>query len=231
MSYILHIETATDICSVALGKSGELIREHHATEIRMHISSLSVLIDEILGQEQLTYRDLAAIAVSTGPGSYTGLRVGYATAKGLAIGLEIPIIEVDTLYSIAWGMKQVCRSPVSLFVPMIDARRMEVYSAQYDENLQRVKDAAPWILDENSLSDLLERYDTVAFGGNGAFKVEDLFFEVSVDKVLLFSQIECNSTYLVAPAWRLYTTNKWADTAYCEPRYIKPPNITKPKIK
>lgn len=214
---------------MALGKAGALIQELHTTEARQHISHLSLLIDELLAAQALSYKDLSAVAVSNGPGSYTGLRVGYATAKGLCLALDIPLIEVDTLYSIAWGMKHQDGVSADVYIPMIDARRMEVYSAQYDSSLVETQAASPWILDKASIEALVEQYDSIAFGGNGAFKIRKLALEVVEHKKMIVSNIECNASFLIAAAWQKYEAGVLADLAYCEPRYLKPPNITKPK--
>jgi tRNA threonylcarbamoyladenosine biosynthesis protein TsaB len=207
-----------------------LVLELRAADARQHISQLSVLIDDLLQSAGFTYTDLDALAVSRGPGSYTGLRVGYATAKGLCLGLDIPLIEVGTLHSIAWGMRQNTLSKVDLYVPMIDARRMEVYSAFYDKNLFEVRPPHAWVLDEKDLRSLIDRYKTVAFGGNAAFKVAKTGLEVINDNNLVISSIECNSAYLIHPAWEIYQSGHFANTAYCEPAYLKPPNITKPQV-
>ena len=229
MSLIIHIESATDICSVALGRDGLLVGEKRALEVRQHISKLSVLIDELLTEQHVTYSDLAAVAVSSGPGSYTGLRVGYATAKGLCLALNIPLIEVDTLYRIAWGMKQQSTLAVDLYVPMIDARRMEVYAAHYNDKLEEIRPAHAWILDQDNVEALLKPYERILFGGNGAFKIKTFELEVSDDKKFIINDIGCNSSFLVDAAWQQYQSGDFGDLAYCEPTYLKPPNITKPK--
>lgn len=231
MTLVLHIETATDICSVSLGVNGDLLEERRTQEARQHISHLSLLIDDLLASQNQTYRDLHAIALSTGPGSYTGLRVGYATGKGLAMALDIPLIEVDTLYSIAWGMKKTSPANIDLFVPMIDARRMEVYTAHFDQELNLVKPAEPWIIDTSSINDIINKHNHIAFGGNGAFKIEQIEIEMTFRKGLFISDTGCDSSFLVANAYRKWQDQNFADVAYCEPRYIKPPNITKPKAK
>lgn len=229
MSLILHIDSATDICSVCLGLNGRLVLEKRAARARQHISQLSVLIQDLLKENQFNYADLQAVAVSSGPGSYTGLRVGYATAKGLCLALDIPFIEVDTLYSLAWGMRNQSERIPDLYIPMIDARRMEVYASYYDQSLQQVRPPHAWILNESNLSDLLQQYKRVAFGGNGAFKVGRIELEANHSTNLIISDISCDSSYMVEGAWQQYQNGQFANLAYCEPRYLKAPNITTPK--
>ncbi len=229
MSFILHIETVTDVCSVSLGRSGALIKEINAPEARQHISLLSVLIDELLHDEQISYKDLAAIAVSTGPGSYTGLRVGYATTKGLCLSLNIPMIKVDTLYSLAWAMRAQHDDNIDLFIPMVDARRMEVYSARYDGQLQVVQPVHAWILNEENVDYLISSGKHIAFGGNGAFKLPQIRPEINHLDHLYIHEIQCNASFLIEAAWNDYLSGQFADLAYSTPTYLKPPNITKPK--
>lgn len=231
MAYILHIETATDICSVALAQDGMLIKEMRANEARQHISHLSTLIDDLLSASGIEYNALSAIAVSAGPGSYTGLRVGYATAKGLCLSIDIPLITVNTLYSLAWSMKNHMKEPTSIdrYIPMIDARRMEVYAAVFDGGLQELKPAHALILDERCIQEWRDRELSYAFAGNGAHKVFDILPEVSNYKYFIINDLYCDSRALVSSAWDKYKKHDFADLAYDEPLYIKPPNITKSK--
>ena len=136
MNYILNIETATKNCSVSLARNGvTILCKEIAEEGYSHAEKLHVFIEEIIKESQLNIKDLHAVAVSKGPGSYTGLRIGVSTAKGLCYALGIPLISVDTLAVLAAAVKQ----NDGLIVPMIDARRMEVYSAVFDKNHQKIK--------------------------------------------------------------------------------------------
>ncbi|WP_321539460.1 tRNA (adenosine(37)-N6)-threonylcarbamoyltransferase complex dimerization subunit type 1 TsaB [Flavobacterium piscinae] len=151
MPYILNIETSTKNCSVALAKDGEAVVCKEIAEMGYsHAEKLHVFIEEILSEANLQFSDLNAIAVSQGPGSYTGLRIGVSAAKGLCYALDIPLIAVDTL--------EVLASQISieegLIIPMIDARRMEVYSAIFDKNYQKIRDTKAEILTQESFSEL-----------------------------------------------------------------------------
>ncbi len=228
MAHILHLETATDVCSVALGVSGEYVAGKSLLEGRQHISQLSSLCDQVLHQAGSSYHALNAIAVSEGPGSYTGLRVAFATAKGLAVGLNIPIIGVSTLLSLAYAMRR-HQGEVDMYVPMLDARRMEVYTAQYDQDLNSIEPVHAAILDDNYCKKLLQSNKRLCFAGNGAFKMEKVLHESESHKSIIINKLECNARHLIDLAWYYYQSNTFLDTAYCKPFYLKPPNITKPK--
>lgn len=230
MGVILHIETATDICSVALGENGVLLKEIRANEPRAHISSLSTLLEELIEDDKYSAKLISAFAVSSGPGSYTGLRVGYATAKGLCLALNIPLIEVSTLYSLAHGMNMQINYTPDLIVPMIDARRMEVYTAMYDSMLNEIKSPHPWILNDESVTDLLEKYDRIVFGGDGAHKMKDIVERIdTAGKSIEVRSTQCNSAFLIEPAWKKFGKEDFSDLAYSSPFYLKPANITVPK--
>ena len=231
MATILHIETATAVCSAAIAKSGELVLERGVSEPRQHISQLSPLVQKTLETIDMTYGELDAIAVSRGPGSYTGLRVGYATAKGLCLGLDIPLIEVDTLYSLAWGMKHQQGFDLDIYLPMIDARRMEVYCAHFDHQLNEIRPHQAWIVTAEDVLGLVASGKSIGFCGNGAFKVGLCSLELEEYNNLFINELNCNSSLLVARAWAHYQAGRFADLAYAEPFYLKPPNITTPRKK
>ena len=164
MSYILNIETATKNCSVALAKDGKTILcREIAEEGFSHAERLHVFIEEIIKEAEITFQDLSAIAVSQGPGSYTGLRIGVSAAKGLCFALEIPLIAIDTLQVLASQVKV----SKGLIIPMIDARRMEVYSAIFSPNFDNKRTVQAEIITENSFQDLQE---TLYFVGDCAEK-------------------------------------------------------------
>jgi len=232
MAYIIHIETSTDICSVALAESGQLVQEVRAEEPLMHISKLSTLIDDLLHHHQVSYGNLAAVVISTGPGSYTGLRVGYATAKGLCLACSIPLIEVDTLYSLAWGLREAAQQHTDArYISMIDARRKEVYAAFFDAKLAVTKAPHPLILNTEVISSLMDDSVTYIIGGNGAHKVSEILPEVNESKNLIISDLGCDASFLIDQAWSMFVNEEFSDLAYCEPLYIKPPNITVSKKK
>ena len=164
MAYILNIETATKNCSVAIAQDGEtLLCKQIAESGYSHAEKLHVFIEELLLELQLNYKDLNAIAVSQGPGSYTGLRIGISAAKGLCYALDIPLIAVDTLEILARQL-QVSEGYI---VPMIDARRMEFYSAIFDAKYQKVRETQAEIITEDSFTTL---EGTVCFVGDSTEK-------------------------------------------------------------
>ena len=170
MASILNIETSTSVCSVALGSEGQIIDHYENYDGQTHATLLSQFIKDALdcvARKELT---LDAIAVSIGPGSYTGLRIGLSQAKGLAFGLDIPLIGINTLHILTVSaLFQEFFDDDVLFVPMIDARRMEVYTAVYNSALEPILEPQPMILDEHSFESLLEEKHLV-FIGNGAKK-------------------------------------------------------------
>lgn len=213
MAYILNIETSTKNCSVALAKEGEMIVCREIAEMGYsHAEKLHVFIEETLTEANLKFSDLKAIAVSQGPGSYTGLRIGVSAAKGLCYALEIPLIAVDTL--------EVLASQISIeegvIVPMIDARRMEVYSAIFDKNHQKIRDIKAEILNEESFSDMNE---TIYFVGDSSQKAKTLLQKdnfVFVDDVIYPS-----AKQMTKKSYTLFANNRFEDVAYFEPFYLK----------
>lgn len=213
MEYILNIETATKNCSVALAKEGKtIICKEIAEEGYSHAERLHVFIEEIIKEAGITLKDLAAIAVSQGPGSYTGLRIGVSAAKGLCYALDIPLIAVDTLQTLA---SQVTVSS-GLIVPMIDARRMEVYSAIFTPNFEKIRAVHAEIITENSFSDMQE---TLYFVGDCAEKCRPVLTKenfVFLDEIKYPSANEMSFL-----SFRKYKKNDMVDVAYFEPYYLK----------
>lgn len=213
MTYILNIETATKNCSVALAKDGEILFcEEIAEEGYSHAEKLHVFIQSVLEKASLSFKDLSAVAVSQGPGSYTGLRIGVSSAKGLCLALSIPLIAVDTLQVLAAQVKV----NSGLIVPMIDARRMEVYTAVFDAHLQKLSVVKPEILTENSFQDLQE---TVYFIGDCAEKAKTVLKKenfIFLEKVIYPSARE-----MALLSFNLFQQNKVESVAYFEPFYLK----------
>jgi tRNA threonylcarbamoyladenosine biosynthesis protein TsaB len=170
MSLILSLETSTHLCSVALHQNGQLIAASDVRIEQSHASKLAVLIDDLKKSAGIELNDLKAVAVSSGPGSYTGLRIGTSTAKGLCYALDIPLISVNTLDLLAYQINKY-NLQKSLLVPMLDARRMEVYCQVVDADLQVIRPVEAKIIDELSFADLLE-HKQILFFGNGADKCE-----------------------------------------------------------
>lgn len=175
MSIILHIETATSVCSVAVSKNSKLLSLKENFDGNSHSGLITVLIQEAIEECHLKTSELDAVAVSKGPGSYTGLRIGVSTAKGLCYALDKPLIAVNTLQAMAWGMagiKSSDRPDDQLYCPMLDARRMEVYVAFYDRNNMEIKETSADIIDEYSYMDILSKHEVI-FAGNGSDKCRE----------------------------------------------------------
>ena len=226
MSLILAIETATSVCSVAFARNGNLLSIREITTPNAHSSILTILIEELFREAGLRYADLDAIAVSMGPGSYTGLRIGVATAKGLCYGLDKPLIAIPTLQAMAIGI--IGSSIQHLVCPMIDARRMEVYCAVYNEDLGEVFATDARIIDENSFRELLTSHILI-FAGDGAAKCKP--FLASHPQVRFIDDFQASSQYMISLAEKRFQVNQFEDLAYFEPYYLKDFVAGKPKVK
>lgn len=221
MTYILNIETATKNCSVSLAKNGETVLcKEIAEQGYSHAEKLHVFIEEILKETNVSIQEIKAIAVSKGPGSYTGLRIGVSTAKGLCYALGIPLISVDTLQVLA---KQVAVDN-ALIVPMLDARRMEVYSAVFDANHNKIKEVQAEILTENSYAEITE---AVYFIGDCQEKCQTVLSKNNFH--FLPEIIFPSANEMSALSFEKFTQNQFEDVAYFEPFYLKDFLIAKPK--
>lgn len=213
MTYILHLETATKVCSVALSADGILVQlAEIADDQYAHGEQLTLLIDQVLKAADLKPADLSAVAVTSGPGSYTGLRIGVSTAKGLCYALKIPLIAIDALVSMAALAVQ--KHPNSQVCPMIDARRMEVFAAIYASDLTLVKPISADVLDENSY----EQYGALVCFGDGAEKMKDLWENRSIQFDL---DLQPSAAGQVTLAYQKYLAQQFEDVAYFEPFYLK----------
>src|ERR1700757_2241349 len=174
MATILNIETATAACSVAIARNGSIITHEESNEGNVHAEKLAVYIDEAIKKWGITFSQLDAFSVGTGPGSYTGLRIGTATAKGLCYSLNKPLISVPTLKAIAMAAAKKLNRTDALYCPLIDARRLEVYTALYDSTGKEIEPVHAKILDEHSFSE----YKTIAFFGDGMPKFKTKLAEL-----------------------------------------------------
>ena len=215
---IIHIETATTTCSVAAGENGVLLAVRSVHDGYKHAENLLRLFEEVMQEAGWKNDELSAIAVSAGPGSYTGLRIGVSTAKGLCYALDIPLIAVSTLYSLASGFRRKFPDSESLICPMLDARRMEVYTALFSKNLDRLKPDAPLIVEElESVLEILEQ--PIVFFGDGAEKCEVVLAHPNAS---FNKSIQISAEDMVQSAYDLYQTLTFVDLAYFEPEYLKP---------
>ncbi len=223
---ILHIETSTNVCSVALSENGTCLFSKSNAEGMNHAALLSVFIAEALEVLKPTGKKPDAVAVSSGPGSYTGLRIGVSTAKGLCYGYGIPLIAVSTLEVLtAQALQQAKDAENALFCPMIDARRMEVYAAFYDAKGEMKREISADIIDSNSYAEILA-YQPVYFFGNGAEKCKATLTHSNarfIDNLVPLAE------NMIAFAEQAFAENNFVDVAYFEPFYLKEFQTTTPK--
>lgn len=216
---ILQIETATTSCSVALANKGEILAYKEMDERNIHARVITIYIDEILAESNITYAQLDAVAVSCGPGSYTGLRIGVSTAKGLCFALDKPMIAVETLAAMAQGVTVDDSLDESvLLCPMIDARRMEVYTAMFNQAGEVVRPTAAEIIDPNSFGDILAQ-NKVLFFGDGADKCKDTLGTNSNAQFL--PNFTNSARHLTSIALAKFNQKDFVDVAYFEPYYLK----------
>lgn len=214
MALILCLETATTNCSVGLAKDGQLlsIKEDNSKNYS-HAEKLHVFINDILAEAGVQAEDLDAIAVSKGPGSYTGLRIGVSAAKGLCFSLDIPLISVPTLNLLALKLK----GESGLIISMLDARRMEVYSSVYDASINQIRDTKAEVLDEDSFSEYLEK-SKVHFIGNGVAKFEEI---CNHPNAVFHKQKFPSAKEMAEIAELKHQKSDTEDVAYFEPYYLK----------
>ena len=232
MSIILNIETSTNVCSIALSENGNCIFGKVNTDGLNHAKLLSLFIDEALTILKERNKKLDAVAVSAGPGSYTGLRIGVSTAKGLCYGFGIPLISVSTLEIMSIAAKKVLKETQNsvlitqyLLCPMIDARRMEVYAAFFDKNNELIKDISADIIDENSYHDLLTK-QPIYFFGNGAEKCKAV---LTHQNARFLDDIVPLAENMIPFSEKYFSENKFEDVAYFEPFYLKEFQTTQQK--
>lgn len=221
MERIILIETSTALCSVALAEGGVVTAYRESSAPKAHASLTAVFIQELLSERELTLADCDAVCVSMGPGSYTGLRVGVSTAKGLCFGSGKPLLAVGTLDTLVAQATDVIpsegeESPGYRFIiPMVDARRMEVYTAVF-ENGRQITETAPAIIDENSFAEYLEQGPCL-FIGDGAGKCADVIKHPNAT----FCQCWPKASSMLAPALAAFRSGDFKDVAYFEPFYLK----------
>lgn len=225
MSLILSIETSTTVCSVALTRDGSTLATQKLFLEKSHSTLLTVVIQSLLDHTEVHKEDLSAVAVSEGPGSYTGLRIGVSTAKGLCYALDKPLIAVNTLKAMAQELSQYSAKDM-LLCPMLDARRMEVYTALFDAHLHEMEPTKALILDENSFYETLAE-NNVLFFGNGSDKLRDLVSQN--DRAHFVQNVTPSASAVGVLAARALEEGLTEDVAYFEPFYLKEFRATKPK--
>ncbi|MFA9190862.1 tRNA (adenosine(37)-N6)-threonylcarbamoyltransferase complex dimerization subunit type 1 TsaB [Flavobacterium sp. FZUC8N2.13] len=220
-NYILNIETATKNCSISIAKDGEtIVCNEIAEEGYSHAERLHVFIEESIAAAGIRFKDLVAIAVSQGPGSYTGLRIGVSAAKGLCFALGVPLIAVDTLQSLAAQ----ATIEKGFIVPMLDARRMEVYSAVFSSDLQSQRNILAEVITEDSFQEYKE---TLYFVGDCVDKCKEVL--TNPDFVFLETIKYPSANQMSALSYQKYLKEDFVDVAYFEPYYLKDFMITTSK--
>ncbi|MBK9388761.1 MAG: tRNA (adenosine(37)-N6)-threonylcarbamoyltransferase complex dimerization subunit type 1 TsaB [Bacteroidetes bacterium] len=219
---IICIETATNLCSVALCDSSGIISVKESNDQRSHASMLTVFIGELLRENSVESSDLDAVAVSKGPGSYTGLRIGVSVAKGMAFAASIPLIGIETTLSMFMGMKDRILNGAGadkdlIFCPMLDARRMEVYSALYSSSGEKIKDISAEIITEDSFRSIPESKKIILFG-DGAAKCKNI---IRRQNILFIDDFTMSSSFMHIPAFHAFKMKHFEDVAYFEPFYLK----------
>ncbi|MCM1093975.1 MAG: tRNA (adenosine(37)-N6)-threonylcarbamoyltransferase complex dimerization subunit type 1 TsaB [Lachnospiraceae bacterium] len=229
MAVIINIETSTDVCSVALTFDGQAVTNREDYQGHNHATMLSGFIKDCMEEAKEKNLKIDAVAVSIGPGSYTGLRIGLSEAKGLAYALDIPLIGVSTLeiMTVAVMFSDFFDENV-MFAPMIDARRMEVYTAVYDYAMNPLKAPSPLILDENSYMEYLDK-GPVIFFGNGSDKARELLQAHS--NANFITEIHPLASNMMALSERAFMRKEFLDLAYSTPEYLKEFQATAPKSK
>jgi tRNA threonylcarbamoyladenosine biosynthesis protein TsaB len=220
---ILSIETSTDVCSVAIHNQGQLIADRESIEAYSHAERLAPLIDETLDNNNIKRKDLTAIAVSAGPGSYTGLRIGTSTAKGLCYALDIPLITIGTLESMLESIDADTKG--HLLCPMLDARRMEVYCLLANSDNNIIEPTQAKIIDESSFSDYLSN-SKVIFFGNGSDKCKQV---ITSKNAIFIDDIKPSAINIGKLAYHKNVENNFADLVNFEPDYLKAFRVIKAK--
>ena len=228
MVTILSIETSTDVCSVALTSEGQVLDHSENYEGQTHATLLSQYVQQALQYARTREVSIDAIAVSIGPGSYTGLRIGLSEAKGLAFGLSVPLIGVNTLQLLAVSamFNHFIDEERLLYVPMIDARRMEVYTAAYTPALEALVEPQAMILDEHSFENLLDEGYTLVAIGNGSDKARKV---LKHDRMRFIAGVKPVALEMMALAEKAFREQQFIDVAYSTPLYLKEFQATKPK--
>ena len=228
---ILCLETATPVCSVALNDGTKNLALRECKGQNAHSEKITIYINEVLKEAGITYQQLDAVAVSKGPGSYTGLRIGVSTAKGVCYAADLPLMAVDTLHAMAYGMREKLGAqlqPSDLLVPMIDARRMEVYCALFDASLNPVKDTEALVVDEHSFDDLIKDHRLWLFG-DGAPKLKEMFKDIP--QIQIVDDFAPSAAYMAALSDLALKVSDFVDVAYFEPYYLKDFIAGKPHVK
>jgi tRNA threonylcarbamoyladenosine biosynthesis protein TsaB len=216
-THLLCIETATTVCSVCVTADDKILAHKEINNGFSHAENLHVFIQDVLKEANLSIKQLNAVAISKGPGSYTGLRIGVSTAKGLCYALQIPLISIDTLQSMAYAVAS-AKKEDALYCPMLDARRMEVYCAVYDKNVETITTVNALVLDEKSVA-VFNQNKSIYFFGDGMPKAKELL--QNNKNAFFIDAIFPSAKNMAALAFTKFTKKQFEDVAYFEPFYLK----------
>lgn len=216
MNYFINIETSTDICSVSLSSNEGMI-DKRENQSRNHASTTALYVEELLKANNLTVKDLAGVAVSKGPGSYTGLRIGTSTAKGMAYQAGIKLLAIDTLQAMALEASKHIDDPEAIICATIDAGRNEVYSELFDMKNQPVRSCQAEIITEESYAEILAK-GKMFFVGNGATKMSKIIIN---QNAVFMPEIITSAEYMAPLTAKAYADGDFADVAYFDPFYLK----------
>ena len=228
---ILCLETATPVCSVALNSAYCTLAMRETEVQNAHSEKITNFIKAVMEEARIDYSKLDAVAVSQGPGSYTGLRIGVSTAKGICYATDLPLMAIDTLEAMAHGMKEKLGTqiePDDLLIPMIDARRMEVYTTVFDANLQRINDTTAMVIDEHTFDELGKDHRLWLFG-DGAPKLNKLFENQS--NINIIDGFKPSAAYMRTLVEQALQKQQFVNVAYFEPFYLKDFIAGKPHVK
>jgi tRNA threonylcarbamoyladenosine biosynthesis protein TsaB len=222
---ILHIESATEVCSVAISDGTNVLAFCEAEKPMSHAAMTTVLVERCLAEAKLEPTDLEAISLSKGPGSYTSLRVGSSVAKGMCYALNLPLIAVDTLESLAMAAVAQFGDTDALYCPMIDARRMEVYTTLYDARGAIIRPLESLIVEADSFAEFVERGQKIIFIGSGAEKCSEILNFPNFS----FHALPCSALHIIEIANQCFINKIFTNIIFFNPEYVKKPNITTPK--
>ena len=229
---ILCLETATPVCSVALNDGNRCLALRECVGQNAHSEKITIFIKEVLDEVGIGYEQLDAVAVSQGPGSYTGLRIGVSTAKGVCYAADRKMMAIDTLHAMACGMKERLGNQLQandLLIPMIDARRMEVYASLFDADLNKVEDTAALVIDENSFNELVAEGRKIWLFGDGAPKLKAVF--ANRPEIQIVEGFNPSAAFMASLAEQQLKAGQFVDVAYFEPFYLKDFIAGKPHVK
>jgi tRNA threonylcarbamoyladenosine biosynthesis protein TsaB len=220
MALILNIDTSSPVCSVCLAEDGNVMTERNDESENQHASRLTSLIDELMNDQDVRLKDLSAVALSGGPGSYTGLRIGASVAKGICYGLDKPLISVSTLQGLAYVMSVKHPDPNGVYIPMLDARRNDVYMSIYD-NGNNIIEKDKFATVSVDFADTLTSYNVknIYFGGSGAKKVRLTDFNDKFGTVI--ENLICKASNINDISYKRFLNGKFEDHLYFEPFYLK----------